>query len=323
MGYTYAFLHKKRRKRREVLSVHQTTVMVSLEDALCRVDLFLSHKFPAYSRSFFSSLIEKGLVSLNGKIVKKREIPAPGDALSFYVEKKAPPETMAQDISLEIIYEDDDILAINKPQNFVVHPAPGHKDGTLVNALIHRNHQLKELQDIRYGLVHRLDKDTSGVMVIAKHLKSHELLSASFKQRLIKKTYLALCIGRPKDGLIHNQLGRCPKNRKKYTVVDEGREAISEIKVLEFKHGFSLVEINPHTGRTHQIRVHLSHLGCPIVGDPLYGSTKVNKEVGFSGQFLHAKSLCLSHPFKKAPLDLEAPIPETFLKIKKTLFKEK
>lgn len=297
-------------------------IQVTPEDVLCRMDLFLSQKFSSFSRSYFSSLLEKSLVTLNGKIAKKREIPSVGDSIQFTHALSLPEKAEGEDIPLDILYEDEDLLVINKPQNFVVHPAPGHPNHTLMNALIHRYHQLKDQEKMRYGIVHRLDKDTSGVMLIAKNSRCHELLSRAFKERLIKKTYVALCLGNPKDTKVHNELGRCPTNRKKFTVVEGGKEAISEIKVLSFKHGYSLVQITPHTGRTHQIRVHLSHLGCPIVGDPLYGSSKINKELGCAGQSLHAQSIELLHPITGSPLYFEASIPIEFRNLKKNLHKE-
>ena len=297
-------------------------IVVSSEDQPQRLDLFLSSKLSDYSRSHFTQLIEKGLVTINGKEAKKREIPTIGDQIEITYSSAEPHETKGEDISLSILYEDQHLVAINKPQGFVVHPAPGHFEHTLVNALIHRYKELENQNEMRFGLVHRLDKDTSGVILVAKNLKTHELLSKAFKERTIKKTYLALALGNPGNKVVHNHLGRCQKDRKKFAVTSEGKEALSEIKVLSFKQGFSFVEITPHTGRTHQIRVHLAYLGCPIVGDPLYGSQKLNKDLGLKRQLLHAKSLELLHPITNETLRLEAPLPEEFSSWKKSLLKE-
>lgn len=286
-----------------------------------RIDTLLSKKFKGHSRTYFQSLLEKGLIISNGLTVKKRERLKIGTVITINFLEKPSQDYAPQNIPLEILYQDEHLIIINKQQGIVVHPAPGHPSNTLINALLFEYQELTSKESIRFGIVHRLDKDTSGVMVIAKNEKVHAALSKLFQSREIKKEYLALCIGHPGNKILHNFLRRDPSDRKKYTVSDVGKEAISEIETLKFHKGYSLVKITPKTGRTHQIRVHLKSLGTPVIGDPIYGSSKNTKELKISsGQFLHAHKLEFIHPMTGENLTFEAPIPERFEQLKKTLF---
>jgi 23S rRNA pseudouridine1911/1915/1917 synthase len=296
-------------------------ITVSDQDPLCRIDSFLSLKFPMHSRAYFQYLIENQYIKLNGASIKKREKLLPGDQIEVTFHSKTPLNAAPQEMPLSLLYEDDYFIAINKPKHLVVHPAPGNPDHTLVNGLLYHYKDLKSQDPIRPGIVHRLDKDTSGVLLIAKTSSAHQALSSLFKERLIHKEYLALCLGHPGNKTLHHRLGRDPRQRKKMTLVPEGgKEAITQIETLLFKEGYSWVKITPFTGRTHQIRVHLHSIGCPIVGDPLYGSLRVNQRLGVKTQALHAHILRFKHPFKEIMITLEAPIPEELKELKKRLF---
>lgn len=298
-------------------------LLVSEEDPLCRVDSFLCLKFPDHSRTYFQYLIDNKHIKVNGLPVKKREMLCIGDTIEILFSSKEPLNASPQDIPLNVIYEDEFLLAINKPRNLVVHPAPGNPSNTLVNGLLYHYKDL-DLDDlIRPGIVHRLDKDTSGVLLIAKTQKAHERLSLAFKERQIHKEYLALCLGNAGSRTIHNHLGRDLVHRKKIVVVEgRGKEAISQLETLNFYNGYSFVKILPLTGRTHQIRVHLQSIGCPVLGDPLYGSLKNNQKLNVHMQMLHAHSLKFKHPFKETFMSLEAEIPADMKELKKRLFLE-
>jgi 23S rRNA pseudouridine1911/1915/1917 synthase len=294
-------------------------LVVTEEDPLCRIDLFLHLKFPDYSRTYFQHLIEESHIKVNGKIVKKRESVTAGDSIEILFQKKESLHLTPQDMLFDILYEDDALLVINKPRGLVVHPAPGHPHSTIVNGLLHRYKGLDRLDPIRPGIVHRLDKDTSGVLLIAKTPKALETLSLAFKQRQIYKEYLALCMGNPGIKTIQNKLGRDPRYRQKIAVVNEGREAISVIETLTYKTGYSLVKILPSTGRTHQIRVHLQSLGCPVLGDSLYGNPHINQKLGLSAQMLHAHILSFQHPLNRQMMSIEAKLPNDMKELKKKL----
>lgn len=291
------------------------TYTLSHHDAHQRIDLVLHHAFPERSRTYFQYLLDKGNITFKGAPLKKREKLHPGDSLSILFEDKYPINTCAENIPLDILFEDEHFVVINKTKGRVVHPAPGHPSQTLVNALVYHFQELEDQEHIRFGLVHRLDKDTSGVMVVAKHEKAHKALSDAFKERRVKKNYLALCLGNPGTKTIQNFLGRDLKDRKKFAVRESGKEAISSIETLAFNKGYSLVKISPQTGRTHQIRVHMHSLGSFIVGDPLYGSAKVNKEMQLTEQMLHAYSLNFIHPFTHEELTFTAPLREDMQKL--------
>jgi 23S rRNA pseudouridine1911/1915/1917 synthase len=292
---------------------HSDTIFVSLEEEGERIDKLLASRFPSYSRTYFQHLIDIGCVLLNGELIKKRICPNEGDEIEVCFQALPGPSLLPEKIPLNILYEDDHILAINKPFGMVVHPAPGHWSGTFVNALLAHCEHLAPSQDpLRPGIVHRLDKDTTGVLLAAKTLVAQQKLIQDFSGRKMEKTYLAICVGRPMNGVINAPIGRHPTHRKEMAILADGREAISEVQTIAFNDQVSLVLIRPKTGRTHQIRVHLKHIGCPILGDPIYGSHKANQTHDPQRILLHAYRLSFSHPITKSPLCFTAPIPEDF-----------
>ncbi|MFA6169941.1 MAG: RluA family pseudouridine synthase [Candidatus Margulisiibacteriota bacterium] len=281
-----------------------------------RLDQFLAgHGELELSRSQLKDLIDQGLVSLNGAPTKASYKLRPGDRITVEVPPPKELTTGPEAIPLDIIFEDQDLVVVNKPKNLVVHPAPGNYSGTLVNALLHHCGQLASLgAPLRPGIVHRLDKDTSGVIVVAKTDLAYRSLIKQIKDRTVEKSYLALVHGVPaaKKGVIEANIGRHPVNRQKMTVLDptgsaRSREAISHYRVIKELGEYALLEVKIKTGRTHQIRVHLSHLGHPIVGDQVYGRKR--EELGAKGQLLHAYKLKFDHPRTGARVEFEAPMP--------------
>lgn len=248
-----------------------------------------------------------------------------GDILTVEEEKPVETSLKAQDIPVEVIYEDKDIIVVNKPKGMVVHPANGNPDGTLVNAILSIcKDSLSGIGgEIRPGIVHRLDKDTSGLLIIAKNDESHIKMSEQIKNREVKKIYIALVRGnvKEKEATIDMPIGRSTKDRKKMAVTKKGKNAVTHFKVLERFNGYTLLEVRIETGRTHQIRVHLSEIGYPIVGDMVYSNGK--NPFGVEGQMLHAQKLQFKHPITGKELLLEAPIPEYFKKVLESLEKEK
>jgi 23S rRNA pseudouridine1911/1915/1917 synthase len=282
---------------------------ITAEEEGIRIDKLLAARFPDHSRTYFQHLIENGFVLINGEAVKKRIAPEEGDEIEICFQATPEASLKPEKIPLEILYEDEHILAINKPPGMVVHPAPGHWSGTFVNALLAHCQGIAPGDDpLRPGIVHRLDKDTSGVLIAAKTLSAHQKLIELFSQRKMEKLYLAVCSGRPPNGLVNLPIGRHPAHRKEMTVLPDGREAITEFQVAAFNEKNSLVLVKPRTGRTHQIRVHLKHLGCPVVGDALYG--RKNDAGQPARQLLHAYRLVFDHPITGLPMRLNAPIPE-------------
>ncbi len=283
--------------------------VVSLEEAHVRLDKLLSLHFPQHSRTYFQMLIEKGCVLVSGKPMKKREKPEAGDEIEICFLLTPEISLEAQDIPLDILHEDEHLLIINKPVGMVVHPAPGHPNGTFVNALLHHCKWNVPENDLRPGIVHRLDKDTSGILIAAKTAETHQKLVTLFCERKIQKYYYALTLGNPGDGEINAPIGRHPVRRKEMAIVDTGKEAITRCKVIATKENISLLELELITGRTHQIRVHLKHKGTPILGDPVYGSPSANQKYGVSVQQLHAHRVCFTHPMTGKTLVVSAPIP--------------
>ncbi len=283
------------------------------EEEGIRIDKLLSNRFPNYSRTYFQVLIEQGCVLLNGELIKKRVCPEEDDEIEVCFQAIKGPSLTPENIPLDILYEDEHILAINKPPGMVVHPAPGHWSGTFVNALLAHCDRLAPSQDpLRPGIVHRLDKDTSGILLAAKTLAAHQKLIEQFSSRKIEKTYLAICCGRPPNGTVSAPIGRHPVHRKEMAVLSDGKEAISTIQTVAFNDQVSLALIHPKTGRTHQIRVHSKHIGCPILGDPVYGSEKLNRSLKPERLLLHAYKLHFEHPITQEPIRLIAPIPKDF-----------
>lgn len=292
---------------------------VSLEEAGTRLDKLLSGHFPEQSRTYFQFLIEEGCVLVNGKPLKKRQSPKAGDEIDVCFLLTPEISLEPQDIPLDILFEDEHLIAVNKPAGMVVHPAPGHPKDTFVNALLFHCRSLSP-DGIRPGVVHRLDKDTTGVLLAAKTQQAHAKLVELFMQRTIQKDYLAICVGTPKEGMIDLPIRRHPIHRKEMTVcLDTGREAKSICKVIGKNEQLSLVEVQLLTGRTHQIRVHLKYLKAPVLGDPVYGSISANQKFKAERQLLHAHRLAFVHPMTKAPLEITAPIPQDFAETMKIL----
>ena len=286
-------------------------VVVAGEYAGWRLDRYLAAVLPELSRSRLQALIRAGEVQLEGKTVRTREIVDRGNIVTLRIPPPAEIETKAEEIPLDILFEDEDLLVINKPPGLVVHPGAGNLSHTLVNALLHHCPNLSGIGGKqRPGIVHRLDKETSGCLVVAKNDAAHQELARQFAGREVTKIYLALVSGRPKRprGVIEAAIGRHPVQRKKMQVDPRrGRPAKTEYRVLQSLGKISLVECILHSGRTHQIRVHLHHLGHPVVGDAVYGRKGTAPR-----QMLHAWKLGFTHPRTKEPILFEAPIPDEF-----------
>jgi len=263
-----------------------------------RLDAFLAEREESLSRAAAQKLIEGGLVSVNGVKAAKSTRLAAGDTVCFSLPEPKPLEAAAQDIPLDIVYEDADLLVINKPKGMVVHPAAGHEDGTLVNALLaHCGSSLSGIGGVkRPGIVHRIDKDTGGLLLVAKNDKAHQSLAGQIKEHTASRVYEALVIGAPKEesGTVNAPIGRHKVARKKMAVVADGKNAVTHFEVLARYRGYSLMRFHLETGRTHQIRVHMAYLGHPILGDELYGG--VRKELPTAGQALQAVEISFTHP---------------------------
>jgi len=287
---------------------------VGQNDINKRLDVFLCEKIEDINRSRVSQLNEHGKILVNNKIVKNGYKTILNDNIVFETEEKKSLSFKPENIPLDIVYEDDDLAIINKPQGLCVHPAVGNEEHTLVNALTYKYQTLSDMNgNFRLGIVHRLDKDTSGLMVVAKNNKAHQNIEKQIQTKSCKRKYLALVVGsfKEKDGIINKNLIRSKKNRLKYEVCGEfeGRNAETHYKTLEIFKGYSLVEFELKTGRTHQIRVHASYLGHSIVGDKLYG---VKDNFNLSGQLLTSYSLTLTQPTTGEILHFEIPLPDYF-----------
>ena len=278
-----------------------------------RLDLFLAGEYPQFSRSRVQQLIHAGRVSVDGEPVEKSSlILAPGQRVLVTVPPPAPVAIVPEKIELNILFENQDVLVIDKPAGMVVHPAYGHGTGTLVHAVLGREGDLPEIRgEIRPGIVHRLDKDTSGLIVIAKNDHSLQFLQEQFRGRAVVKKYLALVDGIPPtpSGRVEAPIGRDPKNRKRMAIVEpgKGREAVTEYRTLENFAAHTLLEVHPLTGRTHQIRVHLKFLRCPVSGDTVYGTKNSSLEI--HRHFLHAASLKILLPGEVQPREFTSPLP--------------
>ena len=279
-----------------------------------RLDRYLVERDSGLSRSRWQGLIREGCVQVDGRTATKTgQIVEAGQKILVHLPAQAPTRLQPEPIPLRIVFENQDLLVLNKPAGLVVHPAPGHPAGTLVNAVLGHDPEIEGLGgEGRPGIVHRLDKDTSGLIVVAKNDRAHLWLQNQFKTRAAKKSYLALVEGRPPtpSGRIETEVGRDPRNRKRMAVLRHGRrrEAVTEYRTVESFAGHTLLEVRPLTGRTHQIRVHCSFLGCPIVGDRIYGRRQPG--LGLGRHFLHAARLTLTLPGANEPSTFEAPLPD-------------
>jgi len=289
-----------------------------------RLDTFLRTKFPAVSRGTLQRLIDEGHVRVNGKTVKPTHHPHAGEKIEVHWPEATPAKAQPEKIPLDILFEDKTLLVVNKPAGLVVHPAAGHEEHTLVNALLH--HCKGSLSGIggvaRPGIVHRLDKETSGCLVVAKNDVTHLALSEQFASREVKKIYHALVCGEPAraTGEIHAAIARHPTHRKRMAVRDDssGRAAHTSYKILERLYAATLMEAQIHTGRTHQVRVHFQFIGHPLVGDDTYGArqnARLKELTNYAAPrvMLHARELSFIHPRTKKPVKFEAPLPEDFL----------
>ncbi len=271
-----------------------------------RLDSLLSKRYNL-SRTSCQKLIEKGLVLVSGELPKKRDKLKEGDEVEIKFPLPEFPDLTPEAIPLSILFEDPHLIVINKPAGLVVHPGAGNWRGTLVNALLYHCLTLPK-DNLRPGIVHRLDKDTSGVMVAAKTEQAHIKLVESFAKREVQKEYLAIVKGNPGSRQINAPIARDPRHRQRMAIVEEGKEAETRIETLQTEKGYSLVRAHPRTGRTHQIRVHLKHVGTPIVGDAIYGKEPAPR------QLLHAHRLSFPHPITRLQITFEAPLPEDLVK---------
>ena len=292
-----------------------TTLTLTADRDGERADAFLARSVPELTRSAAQRLLERGAVLLDGRAVKKNDRLSPGAELSLTLPDPEPVDVRPQDIPLDVVYEDGDVIVVNKPVGLVVHPAPGHPDGTLVNALLyHCGGSLSGVGGaLRPGIVHRIDRDTSGLIIAAKHDRAHLALAAQLQDHSLARTYEAVAVGSLKEdsGTVSAPIGRHPVDRKRMAVDPKnGREAVTHWSVLARYPGYTHVECRLETGRTHQIRVHLASTGHPLLGDTVYGAKK--PVPGLAGQCLHARRLRFVHPSTGKPVELDCPLPPWF-----------
>lgn len=297
--------------------MNEMKLTVPHEDAGKRIDSWLSEHIDGLTRSAVQNLLSEQAVNADGKSVKKNYKLAGGEVLTVIMPELREVDLAAEDIPLDIVYEDEDIVVVNKPRGMVVHPAVGNWSGTLVNALMfHCGESLSGINgEHRPGIVHRIDKDTSGLLVVAKNDRAHQSLAEQIQVHSAGRRYFAVVYGCPREetGTIQAPIARHPVDRKKMAVLAGGREAITHYQVLEHYQGYTLMKFRLETGRTHQIRVHMAHIGHPIIGDPLYGPAKDKWKL--QGQCLHAGELELTHPVTGERMLFEAPLPEYFEKV--------
>jgi len=278
------------------------------DETAIRLDRYVSRKCPELSRTYIQKLIADGYITVNGHTTKASIKLSAGDEIAVTIPPPPPSPLSPEDIPLKILYEDDDLIAIDKPAGLTVHPAPGHPDHTVVNAILSHFPHLADMGDsLRPGIVHRLDRDTSGVMLVAKNSRAQAKLMEQFSAHSILKVYMALVKGHltPEEGIIEAPIGRDPSNRQRMAVVSTGREARTDYRVVKYTGNYTLLEIRTETGRTHQIRVHLAAIGYPVVGDPVYGV----KSPYLSRQFLHACRLGFKQPTTGEYIELECALP--------------
>jgi 23S rRNA pseudouridine1911/1915/1917 synthase len=290
-------------------------IEIEVEETGERLDKYIASRLPHLSRSAIKRLIEEGLITVEGNVRKAGYKVKAGEGISIIVPRKEPLELRAEPIPLDVIYEDEDVIVVVKPAGMVVHPSCGHSKGTLAGAILARYPDLAGVGErLRPGIVHRLDKDTSGLVVVAKNEEALRNLREQFKRREVKKTYIALVEGKlePERGAIEAPIGRDPRHRKRMAVVRGGRHSLTLYNVVEYFDEHTLLEVEPKTGRTHQVRVHLSFIGHPLVGDPIYGFRKQRLKV--SRQFLHAGTLGFRLPSGEY-VEFEAELPEDLKKV--------
>ena len=298
------------------------TLTLTVDRGGQRADALVARLAPELSRSAVQRLLEAGAVTLGDRPLKKNDKPVAGAVLTVTLPDPEPVEIVPQNIPLDIVYEDDDVIVVNKPVGLVVHPAPGHPDGTLVNALLyHCGSSLSGINgELRPGIVHRIDRDTSGLIIAAKNDRAHLALAAQLQDHTLARVYEAVTVGGLKEdsGTVNAPIGRHPVDRKRMAVDRlHGRPAVTHWRVLERFSGYTHVECRLETGRTHQIRVHMASLGHPLLGDVVYGSKK--PWPGLVGQCLHARRLTFVHPATGLPMTLECPLPEWFEKVLESL----
>ena len=293
------------------------SIVVTDEDDLIRIDKYISESGFELTRSRIQSLISDGNITVNDKVVKANYKVRENDHIKILIPDAVPVDIPAEDIPLDIVYEDDHILIVNKGKGMVVHPAPGHYTGTLVNALMHHcKDNLSGINgELRPGIVHRIDMDTTGLLVICKNDKAHNFIAEQLKEHSITRKYQAIVYNAFKDeeGTIEGNIGRHPNDRKKMTITPNGKEAITHYKVLKSLGKYSLVECQLETGRTHQIRVHMASINHPLLGDEIYGPKTCPYKL--QGQVLHAKTLGFIHPATKEYVEFDSDLPEYFNKL--------
>lgn len=286
-----------------------------------RIDVYISQNLNDFSRNSIQKLILEGCITVNGKEVKSNYKIKKDDAIKIYIPPPVVLDVEPENIQLDIVYEDDDLAVVNKPQGMVVHPAPGHYSGTLVNGLMYHLKNLSTINGVlRPGIVHRLDKNTSGLMLVAKNDKSHNFLAQCLKEHSINRIYYALAEGNIKEdeGEVNAPIGRDEKDRKKRAVTKKNsKEAITNYRVLRRYGKYTLLKLKLKTGRTHQIRVHMKYLGHPLVGDIVYG--KKSNKFGLQGQLLHSKTLGFIHPSNNVYMEFDSELPEYFLNVLKII----
>lgn len=295
------------------------------EEAGIRADRYLAEHLPGYSRSYLQSLMEKQRLTIDGKPAKAGRKLRAGEMMGISVPEPEEPEVLPEEIPLSILYEDDALLVVDKPKGMAVHPAPGHPDGTLVNALLaHCRGSLSGINGVlRPGIVHRIDKDTTGALIVCKTDEAHRSIAAQLEVHSITRRYLGIVTGVPEEteGTVTGNIGRDPKDRKKMAVVREGgKPAVTHYRVLEVFRGFALCEFELETGRTHQIRVHMASRRHPLLGDAVYGGA--NSRYPLEGQTLHAMVIGFVHPVTGAYMEFLAPLPDYFEQLLKKLRRE-
>lgn len=282
-----------------------------------RIDVFLSKNLESFSRSYIQDLIKKGKATIGGKTIKANYRLREGDIVALAIPKPEPLEILPENIPLDIVYEDNDVILVNKPKGMVVHPAAGHYSGTLVNALLyHCKDNLSGINGVlRPGIVHRIDMDTTGIIIVCKNDNAHQHIAKQLAEHSITRKYVAIVSGNIKEdeGVVDAAIARSKNDRKKMTVDKDGKRAVTHFKVLERLNNYTYIECVLETGRTHQIRVHMSYLHHPLLGDEVYSNKKENTKL--KGQCLHAKVLGFIHPSTNEYMEFEAPLPEYFKEI--------